>query len=127
MSEGVGSPKTLRTMALSMVEFAASEIAFDYHELAGRIESARAAGCSDDEIAEVIGKARNSSKPSVLPWDPAFKALVAFANTIQATGGLVYDEAGQLVPHADRDWYDLARAYELACEALGQKPVVREP
>jgi hypothetical protein len=52
-------------------------------------------------------------------------ALLALVSTIEATGGLTHDERGDLVPSCDHEWYDLARAYELACAALNRSPVVR--
>ncbi len=52
-------------------------------------------------------------------------ALLALVETIDATGGVVYDGRNH-VPIADEDWIDLADAYLKACHALGREPKVRE-
>lgn len=49
-------------------------------------------------------------------------ALRQFVDTINATGGLVVNDAGETAPAADEDWIDLAEAYLAACEALGVEP-----
>jgi hypothetical protein len=51
----------------------------------------------------------------------AQRALKAFCDTIDATGGLLVDTDGCAVPAGDEDWPDLADAYMLACEALGRE------
>jgi len=50
-------------------------------------------------------------------------ALAALIDTVNATGGVVYNEEKDLVPAADLDWVDLASAYLLACRAMGVAPV----
>ena len=50
-------------------------------------------------------------------------ALRQFVDTINATGGLVVNDAGETAPAADEDWIDLAEAYLAACEALGVEPL----
>jgi len=49
-------------------------------------------------------------------------ALRQFVDTVNATGGLVVNDAGETAPAADEDWTDLAEAYLAACEALGVEP-----
>jgi hypothetical protein len=56
--------------------------------------------------------------------EKARNALDAFVNTIEATGGCVRDAGGGVYPVGDPDWYDLAGAYLLACQALGHEAVV---
>ena len=50
------------------------------------------------------------------------KALRLFVDTINATGGLIVNDAGETAPAADEDWTDLADAYLAACAALGVEP-----
>lgn len=50
------------------------------------------------------------------------KALKLFVETINATGGLIVNDAGETAPAADEDWTDLADAYLVACDALGVEP-----
>jgi len=52
------------------------------------------------------------------------KALKAFINTINATGGIVNPDSSFLAPVADEEWLDLGLAYAQACEVLGISPVV---
>ena len=54
------------------------------------------------------------------------EALRDFIRTINATGGLAVNDAGETIPVADEDWLDLAEAYLLACDALGVKPLLGE-
>jgi len=49
-------------------------------------------------------------------------ALRKFVDAVNATGGLVVNDAGETAPAADEDWIDLADAYLAACEALGVEP-----
>ena len=49
-------------------------------------------------------------------------ALRQFVDTVNATGGLVVNDAGETAPAADEDWIDLADAYLAACEALSVEP-----
>ena len=49
-------------------------------------------------------------------------ALRQFVDTVNATGGLVVNDAGETAPAADEDWLDLAEAYLAACDALGVAP-----
>lgn len=58
--------------------------------------------------------------------DPKDKALRALIDTIEATGGLMRDPKGTLVPVADDDWSDLASVYLDACEAMGITPKIEE-
>ena len=53
-------------------------------------------------------------------------ALSEFVATIDATGGLVRLADGDLRPVGDPQWGDLARAYRIACDALGREPCVVE-
>ncbi len=53
-------------------------------------------------------------------------AIQALIDTVEATGGLIEFENGDLAPCADRDWLDLADAYLLAKEELGQVPMIRK-
>jgi hypothetical protein len=50
------------------------------------------------------------------------KALRLLVETVNATGGLIINDAGENVPAADEDWMDLTDAYLAACEALGVEP-----
>lgn len=50
------------------------------------------------------------------------KALREFVETVNATGGLIINDAGENVPAGANDWPDLATAYLSACAALGEKP-----
>lgn len=52
------------------------------------------------------------------------KALRAFVQAIDATGGIEYDHAGYPCPVGDYAWIDLGEAYLLACRALGREPLV---
>jgi hypothetical protein len=54
------------------------------------------------------------------------KALEAFVEAVEATGGGVRDEMGIVSPVADPEWTDLGDAYVAACEALGRKPKIAE-
>jgi len=54
----------------------------------------------------------------------AEKALLALVDTINATGGLVEFEDGELAPAGDEEWCDLADAYLAACEALDVEPKI---
>jgi hypothetical protein len=50
------------------------------------------------------------------------KALENFVDCVDATGGIVADDDGNVAPRADEDWTDLGDAYLEACKALGRKP-----
>lgn len=50
------------------------------------------------------------------------KALVAFCETVEATGGVRAPHS----PVADEEWLDLGLAYMEACQALGREPKVIE-
>lgn len=50
-------------------------------------------------------------------------ALLAFVETIEATGGVVYDGRNH-GPCGNEDWIDLGAAYLKACHALGREPKV---
>ena len=52
------------------------------------------------------------------------RALTAFINTVNATGGLVRLEDGTYGLEVDPDWIDLADAYLSACNALARQPMV---
>ena len=52
------------------------------------------------------------------------QALVEFVGDIEATGGVFYDDNGNLYPCADPEWSDLADSYLMACVALNRKPLV---
>jgi hypothetical protein len=52
----------------------------------------------------------------------ATTALRLFVDTVNSTGGLVVNDAGETAPAADEEWTDLADAYLKACEALGVEP-----
>jgi len=52
-------------------------------------------------------------------------ALVTLVRTVEANGGIFFNEESQLWALVeDRDWADMADAYRLACAALGRKPKV---
>lgn len=53
----------------------------------------------------------------------AEEALRHLIHAIEATGGVILNEEGIVVPVADEDWSDLADAYTTACEAVGRKPM----
>ncbi len=65
------------------------------------------------------------NKAQIVLAPVATKALRAFVDTVDSTGGLVRTSTG-LHLAADEDWFDLATAYEQACAALGLPPVVQE-
>jgi hypothetical protein len=46
------------------------------------------------------------------------RALESFVDCIDATGGVVIDEDGFVVPAIDDEWIDLGYAYAEACAAL---------
>jgi hypothetical protein len=50
------------------------------------------------------------------------KALEAFVECVDATGGVVFDGKGIVRPMGDRSWTDLGSAYIQACKALGREP-----
>lgn len=52
------------------------------------------------------------------------KAIVALVSTINDTGGVRLSREGHLCPVGDEEWIDLGYAYELACKALGEEPVI---
>lgn len=53
-------------------------------------------------------------------------ALVSLVRTVEATGGIFFNEESQLWALVeDRDWADMADAYRLACAAMGRKPKVK--
>lgn len=54
--------------------------------------------------------------------EKAEKALLAFVQTINDTGGVKQGSDGLPVPVGDETWDDLGTAYMLACEALGFEP-----
>lgn len=53
-----------------------------------------------------------------------YDALVSFIETIEACGGLVHNDDGELVPIGADDWPDLATEYITACLATGRKPMI---
>lgn len=53
-------------------------------------------------------------------------ALKAFVDAIDATGGVVEFENGEIVPAVDEEWLDLGDAYMQACDALGVEPKIEE-
>lgn len=61
---------------------------------------------------------------SYLELHAVVETLVA---CIDATGGLIRDEKGVVVPNADPEWLDLGTVCLEAYEALGRKPVIRNP
>jgi hypothetical protein len=54
------------------------------------------------------------------------KALRMFRDTIEVTGGLIRNEAGDLAPAVDEDWIDLADAYIEACRELDVEPMITD-
>ncbi len=94
----------------------------------GEIEAAASAwrrmlgnGCSDADFVKL------ASAPVEVEREPFSElrtaALLALVETIDATGGVVYDGRNH-GPIADEDWIDLADAYLKACHALGREPKV---
>lgn len=53
-------------------------------------------------------------------------ALWDFISTIEATGGVVEDQHGNVAPGGDHDWLDLGEAYLAACQSLGREPLVEK-
>ena len=58
--------------------------------------------------------------------ETAREALTELIEVIDCTGGLIRLADGGLVPAADREWYHLAHAYQLACRATGRRMKVRK-
>ena len=56
--------------------------------------------------------------------EAAREALTELIEVIDCTGGLIRLADGGLVPAADREWYHLAYAYQMACRATGRRPKV---
>lgn len=54
----------------------------------------------------------------------AKRAVVALVESIESTGGLIYDDDRVLVPYADQEWSDIADVYLEACKAIGRKPMI---
>jgi len=52
----------------------------------------------------------------------ALRILRDVVNTINQTGGIVYDDEGLAAPASDPDWLDLGLAYRDACELLKLEP-----
>lgn len=52
------------------------------------------------------------------------RALIEFVKTINATGGVVLFNDGNVAPAGDTEWTDLGDAYLSACAALGREPKV---
>jgi hypothetical protein len=61
-----------------------------------------------------------------MDMEKARTALVSFVGTVDATGGVVHDPDGFVVPVVDEGWIDLGEAYMEACSALGHDPVFAE-
>lgn len=54
-------------------------------------------------------------------------ALLDFAVTIEAAGGLIRDDHdGDLCPVGDTSWTDLSDSYIKACQALNKEPMIAE-
>ena len=54
------------------------------------------------------------------------RALEAFVETINATGGVLMVDGKLDGCAGDEEWLDLADAYMTACNALGRDPVIQE-
>jgi len=53
------------------------------------------------------------------------RALEAFVDTIEATGGIFRTWRGEWAPAGDQDWTDLAQAYLQAVRVLEREPVIQ--
>ena len=47
--------------------------------------------------------------------------LLNLVDAVDATGGVVTDDHGYIVPVADPDWIDLGAVYADACQVLGRE------
>jgi hypothetical protein len=54
------------------------------------------------------------------------ECLLAFVETIETTGGVRQNEAGDYLPEGDPEWADLGQAYIDACNALKRTPSLGE-
>jgi len=84
--------------------------------------------CSKPRIGEFGGGFAIIDPDGTVTWGgaetfvKASKVLASLADTIDATGGVVRDRKGHIVPVADEDWVDLGDVYLQACAALGREP-----
>lgn len=81
----------------------------------------------DDNIDEPMGWA-----VAYRPMEESYssgerKALLAFVDTIEATGGVTHNVRGELAPVVDEDWVDLGHAYVEACAALNRTTKIATP
>lgn len=80
-------------------------------------------------LLEQIAAERQIAVPTLIapdfePDSAAANACRRLIRTVEATGGLLMFESGQTAPAGDEDWLDLADAYQAACEAMGQRPMI---
>lgn len=80
-----------------------------------------------DAALASLPPSQSQQTPAPAPSAPKDAALLAFIDTVEATGGVTeQDEEGEQGgggPAGDPEWLDLGEAYRLACAALGRKPV----